>query len=365
MLNRNIIDVLYNYDYNIMKSNSREYLFFGKQGDNRFQTVIFVDDTRSSSPSASSHKGQTAGDGNDELSDDTSPADKFALLTIKDTLERTLLLKGYDNVEVLFIISTGSPFAYKELADDNIPFWIIDDDAHRIISYGADDGCFTPLRDDMEKRLSPFYKSEPKPLRERFVNIWRQPAFTLIFALINILIFVYMDLFCSYIDQALITLKYSNAWEFILEAGQYYRLFTSMFLHSDMMHLSSNMITLCAIGSQLEVGYGHFKFLLTYILSGLVASITSFAYHCYLGEPVYSVGASGAIFGIFGAYAVFALFNRKSGQPVPAVKIGLVALLMFAGGLTSSYIDNAAHLGGLLAGSIISFICCICSKNKI
>lgn len=358
MLNRHIIDVLYNYDYNIMKSNSRDYLFFGKQGDGGFETVIFVDDSHFSK---STGKSSAATSSEDEF----TPADKSALHTIKDTLERTLLLKGYQNVDVLFIISTNSPFAYKELADEDIPFWIIDDEAHRIISYGDNDEAFTPLRNDIEERLSPFYKDPKKTSTDWLDTLRHKPIFTIVLAIINILIFVYMDFFCDIINQTLIKIQYSNEWEWVLKDHQYYRLFTSMFLHADMVHLFSNMVTLCAIGSQLENSYGHVKFIITYLVSGLVASGASLAYHAYLGEPVYSLGASGAIFGIFGAYAIFALLNRKKDEPVPAIRIGFVALLMFINGFTASYVDNAAHLGGLIAGSIISFICCICSKNKI
>ena len=174
-----------------------------------------------------------------------------------------------------------------------------------------------------------------------------------------------MDLFCSFTEQAYIKLQYSNAWDFIYYKDQYYRLFTSIFLHTDMLHLFSNIVTLCAIGSQLEVSFGHFKYLLTYILSGLIASLVSFGYHFYLGEPIFSMGASGAIFGVFGAYAIHSIFDNRDNKPMPALKIGFVALIMLINGMTASYVDNAAHLGGIVAGSIISFICCICSKNKI
>ena len=349
MLNRNIIDILHNYNFNMLRSNSREYLFFGRMDIDNFQTVVLVDDVILSTP----------------LTDKTTPADKSALHVIKDTLERTLLLKGYQNVDILFIISTKEPYSYKDLADENIPFWIIDSDRNRIISYNSEDEDFLWLRNDVEQCLSPSYKKESLSLKERISSLWKQPIFTLSIVFINVLIFIYMDLFCTFEGQTYIKLMYSNAWDFIYYKEQYYRLFTSMFLHADMVHIFSNMVTLCAIGYQLEVSFGHFKYLLTYMLSGLVASLLSFGYHFYLGEPVISMGASGAVFGIFGAYAIYSIFNRKENEPVPALKIGFVALVMLLNGMTSSYIDNAAHLGGLVAGSIISFISCICRKNKI
>ena len=349
MLNRNIIDVLHNNNFNMLRSNSREYLFFGRMDNDNFQTVVLVDDIIFSAP----------------LTDKSTPADKSALHIIKDTLERTLLLKGYQNVNILFIISTNNPYSYKELANENIPFWIVDSDRNRIISYNSEDEDFLWLRDDIEQCLSPSFQNENLSLKARISSLWKQPIFTLSIAIINILIFIYMDLFCSFTEQAYIKLQYSNAWDFIYYKEQYYRLFTSIFLHTDMLHLFSNIVTLCAIGSQLEVSFGHFKYLLTYILSGLIASLVSFGYHFYLGEPIFSMGASGAIFGVFGAYAIHSIFDNKDNKPMPALKIGFVALIMLINGMTASYVDNAAHLGGIVAGSIISFICCICRKNKI
>lgn len=341
MINRNIIDVLHNHNFNIMQSNSFDYLFFGRQSDEQFNSIVVVDDTTN-----------------------RNAADKIALFTIKDSLERNLLLKGYKNVEILFVISTDSPFSYKSLAEEGLPFWIIDSNAFRIISYTTDDASFDSLRDDIEKHLIPSARKSVS-IKSRLMALLKKPFITIALAVINIMIFVYMDLFCSIIDQAVIKLRFSNEWSSILNHGQYYRLFSSMFLHSDMVHVFSNMVTLVAVGLQLEPALGHIKYALIYLASGIIASATSMAYHCYLGETVFSMGASGAIFGVFGAYAVYTLFNKAKGQPIPTFKIALAAILILVNGMTSPYIDNAAHLGGILAGSIFSFICCICHKNKI
>ena len=93
--------------------------------------------------------------------------------------------------------------------------------------------------------------------------------------------------------------------------------------------------------------------------------MSSVFYHAHIEESVVSVGASGAIFGIFGAYAVYALFDKLKGQNVSATKIALISLLMLFSGMNSTSIDNAAHLGGIICGCLIAFICCISCKNKI
>ena len=154
-------------------------------------------------------------------------------------------------------------------------------------------------------------------------------------------------------------------WRSILENHEYYRLITCMFIHFSFSHLMSNMVTLLAIGSQLEPVIGHIKFIVIYMLSGLCASITSVLYHAHMDMNAISAGASGAVFGIFGAYAILALFDKIHGRNVPAMRIAVMSLLVLSNGFTSSSIDNAAHLGGIISGCIIAFICCICKKNKI
>ena len=83
--------------------------------------------------------------------------------------------------------------------------------------------------------------------------------------------------------------------------GEYYRLFTCMFLHAGILHLALNMYSLFIIGPRVEDFFGKGKFLLIYFLSGISGSLLSIG----LNGNVMSVGASGAIFGLFGALIYF------------------------------------------------------------
>ena len=87
----------------------------------------------------------------------------------------------------------------------------------------------------------------------------------------------------------------------IREDGEYFRLFTCMFLHFGFEHLMNNMITLAVIGWNLELEIGKFRFLLIYILSGLGGNLLSAFYDIWTAEYAVSAGASGAIFGVIGA----------------------------------------------------------------
>jgi membrane associated rhomboid family serine protease len=126
---------------------------------------------------------------------------------------------------------------------------------------------------------------------------------------------------------------------------QYYRLFTSMFLHYDFLHIASNMITLIIVGPAVEVMVGKIRFLVLYLVAGIGGNVLS-----YLIAPLYggSAGASGAIFGVMGAYVVLALLQRKPMGPVVAL-IGINLVLGFTGN-----IEWQAHIGGLLVGSVLA-----------
>ena len=135
----------------------------------------------------------------------------------------------------------------------------------------------------------------------------------------------------------------------LIAAGEYWRLFTSMFLHIGVMHLAFNGYALFIIGTELERLFGTGRFLSVYLFSGLFGSLVSYA----LSDSL-SAGASGAIFGIIGALAAFFLIHRERLGAWGMRRLGNIALVLvlnLAWGFSQpNRIDNRAHLGGLLAG---------------
>jgi membrane associated rhomboid family serine protease len=126
---------------------------------------------------------------------------------------------------------------------------------------------------------------------------------------------------------------------------EYYRLFTSLFLHLDFLHIAFNMITLLIVGPAVEVMLGKSRFLALYLLAGLGGNVLS-----YLIAPAngLSAGASGAIFGVMGAYVVLARLRGKPLGPVLAL-IVINLVLGFTGN-----IEWQAHIGGLVVGSLLA-----------
>ncbi|MFH9430117.1 rhomboid family intramembrane serine protease [Streptomyces sp. NPDC017615] len=126
--------------------------------------------------------------------------------------------------------------------------------------------------------------------------------------------------------------------------GQYYRLLTSMFLHSGYVHILFNMLSLWWIGGPLEAALGRARYLALYLIAGLAGSALTYL----LAAPNQpSLGASGAIFGLFGATAV--LLRRLRYDMRPVIVLLVVNLIITFGWANIAW---QAHIGGLVAGLI-------------
>jgi len=136
-----------------------------------------------------------------------------------------------------------------------------------------------------------------------------------------------------------------------LTVDQPWRLFTATVLHAGLVHIGFNMWVLWDAGRLAERFYGSLQFLLIYLISGLFGSLASLFFAARTGV---SVGASGAIFGVVGALLA-ALFTKHSKLPAGMAASMRSSMLLFVGyslfmGFISSFIDNAAHIGGLVSG---------------
>ncbi|WP_223600152.1 rhomboid family intramembrane serine protease [Chryseobacterium sp. GVT01B] len=135
--------------------------------------------------------------------------------------------------------------------------------------------------------------------------------------------------------------------------NQWWRLLTNTFLHGGLMHIFANMVGLLFVGIFLEPLLGRGKYLLIYLITGIMASFTSILWY----DATVSVGASGAIFGLYGFFLACMLFKvfpadfNKAFLISTIVFVGFNLLMGFTGG-----IDNAAHIGGLMTGFIIGMI---------
>lgn len=172
--------------------------------------------------------------------------------------------------------------------------------------------------------------------------------------IINIIVFMIIFIKGDPEDTAYMLRAGANFYPMTFN-GQIWRIFTCMFLHFDISHLLTNMLSLFAIGSIIETAFGACRFFFIYLISGLSASLTSAFYHMITGNPAVSAGASGAVFGLSGALICLAVFKKTARYGVDAKRVPFAVLLSVA--LSSaSNVDNAAHIGGLITGFIISLL---------
>lgn len=141
-----------------------------------------------------------------------------------------------------------------------------------------------------------------------------------------------------------------------IQDGEYWRLVTVVLVHDNTLplHLAFNMYALFLVGPIVEALYGHVRFLLLYIACAAAGSAASYL---FTAAPI-AVGASGAIFGLFGVLLVADRVHKPALTRQArnlATQIGVLILVNLFIGFTARGIDNAAHIGGLIAGCWLGF----------
>lgn len=184
----------------------------------------------------------------------------------------------------------------------------------------------------------------------------KKPVVTYILIVLNLMVFLYGVL---HGNDELINM-FGNNYE-LVQNGEFYRLFTCMFVHADIMHILFNMIALYSIGPVVERYYGKSKFLLIYLVSGLLGSIFS---GVFMTADSISIGASGAIFGLLGSICYFTYYYRATLQGILRGSIMPVIIINLVIGFLSSSIDLSAHIGGLIGGILISMAIGIGDKHR-
>ena len=211
--------------------------------------------------------------------------------------------------------------------------------------YVGEEGNFYGLDDVTRSVLS-----KNQMVRKKFTLRTMLVTFSLM--IINLLIYGFTAYESGSPDiNIFVLIKYGAKVNELINMGEYYRLFTSAFLHADFMHILFNMYALFALGKIVEETLGSIKMTAIYIFSALTGGFLS-----YLYTPNVSVGASGAIFGLLGAILIIALFGRQKSMKALFSRIMIVLAINLFSGFTSSSIDNFGHIGGLLGGIAITLL---------
>ena len=179
---------------------------------------------------------------------------------------------------------------------------------------------------------------------------------TVALIVINIAVFFILTMFGD-TEDAVFMLQHGAMYEpNIIEGHEYYRIFTCLFLHFGITHLLNNMVLLGALGWNLELEIGKVRFVIIYFASGIIGNIVSLFYDLTLEQPAVSAGASGAIFGLMGALLYVVIANRGRLGRLSGRGMLVMVILSLYFGLTSTGVDNLAHIGGLVSGFLLAVL---------
>lgn len=204
---------------------------------------------------------------------------------------------------------------------------------------------FVKISDDINKES--FQKSQ----RVEKIFAPKIPLVTYAIMIVCVFMFVITYLLGNGANDIRTLIEFGANAGYYTKHGEFYRLFTCIFLHAGILHLFCNMYSLYVIGPQVESFYGKLKYIFIFVFSGICGSILSLA---FASDNLVSVGASGAIFGLLGSVLYFGyhyrvyLGNVLKSQILPVIILNLIIGFMIAG------IDNFAHIGGLIGGVFAS-----------
>ncbi len=197
---------------------------------------------------------------------------------------------------------------------------------------------------------------------KKYFNLFKKKniVITNILIAINIVLFILMYLFGRGSTDIITLLKFGANYGPLVREGEVYRLITCAFLHIGLIHLLVNMYALYIIGPQIEGFVGKWKYILIYLISALIGSLTSIIFNNSV-----SAGASGAIFGLMGSLLYFGYHYRVYlGSVLKTQIIPLIIINLFLGFVLSG-IDNYAHIGGLVGGVITTMALGLKDKTSV
>lgn len=237
--------------------------------------------------------------------------------------------------------------------------------------------CGTPLPGAVRKAEArrPVYDREA--MRFARAVLTRPSNFTILFLVANLFVFLLMWSSSGMQGSALwafpntVLIAYGAKLNYLINAGEWWRFVTPVFIHVNLPHILINMWSLWVVGPYVEKLYGSAKFVFFWMVTGIAGVVASYltmrpdmqinsvGRFLFKSMDNPSAGASGALFGMVGVLFVFGIkFRRELPEGFKrAFGTGLLPMIMmnlFIGYLGRGFIDNAAHLGGFFSGAFVA-----------
>lgn len=236
--------------------------------------------------------------------------------------------------------------------------WIIDKQQQQLIIPKKQLKNILGIERDIKKMLNnermSYYKLEPQI---------KPAVFTYIMIACNVLIWMMMEVMGDSTDTRTLIKFGAMQYELVVVQGEYYRLFTAMFLHIGVMHLFYNMFSLYIFGYRLERYLKRWQYAYIYILSGLIGSLSSMAGSYITEAHAVSAGASGAVYGLMGSLLIIAHRVKKPIDGVTSYIIWIMFVLGMVHSVLTPNVDIFAHIGGFIGGILITIV--ILKSTKI
>ena len=178
---------------------------------------------------------------------------------------------------------------------------------------------------------------------------------TVFLILVNLLVFLAVEL-TGGSEDTMHMLQCGAAYTPSVMQGEYYRIFTSMFLHFGPQHLGNNMLVLFVLGGRLERTVGRLKYLLIYLLGGMGGNLLCIFLELNSRDFAVSAGASGAVFAVMGAMIYAVIRGRGYIEDLSARQVVIMVAFSLYFGFTSEGVSNAAQVGGLTCGFIMAVL---------
>lgn len=322
------------------------------------------------------------------------------------TKVRQIFLEPYGKIEnfptnlyitqvfLQMIIITERPDYYKQAGRNVNAIWILDSTANCLLIYENQPGDFFGLKNVFEHILEQKKKAKNKndahmeedtftkqaassPNKNGFLK-WKEKLFhgksfqkKMLFyrqngrpraiantaiVIINIIVFLVLSFLGDTTSAQFIYTHGGMYPQSVLIGHEWYRLFTSMFIHIGFLHLLNNMFILFFIGDKLELAVGKTKYILIYLLSGIGGSLLSLGISVLNEQYAVSAGASGAIFGVIGALLWLVVKNKGRFEDLTSKGMAIMIILCLYFGFASTGVDNWCHVGGLISGFLLSVL---------
>lgn len=210
------------------------------------------------------------------------------------------------------------------------------------------------LFDEEHKQYASYYrthvinKQKEWEKKAKSILMHGKPRFTYVLLGVILLMFFLVEQRGGSTDL-LTLIEFGAKFNPAIIAGEWWRLFSAMFLHIGFLHLFMNSFALFYLGTAVERMFGTTRFIIIYFIAGLFGSLASFAFN----EQV-SAGASGAIFGCFGALLYFGLIYRQLFFRTMGLNVLIILAINLVFGFVVPAVDNGAHIGGLVGGFLAS-----------